>query len=66
MPVEVKTVLHLKSAISALPDETILGWDKEVEDKKVFKTPYKKMPEESGAHVVLLGDNKILMANDAP
>jgi len=43
-----------------------LGWNKEVEDLSLFKTDYKKMPEESGAHVVLLGDNKILMANDAP
>jgi dimethylargininase len=66
VPVEVKTVLHLKSAISVLPDLTILGWDKEVEDLSLFKTPYKKMPEQSGAHVVLLGNNKILMANDAP
>jgi len=63
--VPVTKVLHLKSAATALPDGTVIGWDPAVDDTSVFPS-YLSMPEESGAHVVLLDDKRLLMAADAP
>lgn len=63
--VPVTKVLHLKSAVTALPDGTIIGWDAAVDDPSVFGN-YRSMPEESGAHVVILDDTTLLMAADAP
>ena len=58
-------VLHLKSAITALPDGTIIGWQPVVDDIALFPN-FLPTPEESGAHVVLLGGNKLLMASGCP
>lgn len=58
-------VLHLKSAITALPDGTIIGWPPAVEDTSVF-TNFVAVPEESGAHVVLLNDQTVLLSTDCP
>ncbi|MGB8861899.1 MAG: dimethylargininase [Ilumatobacteraceae bacterium] len=58
-------VLHLKSAVTALPDGTIIGWEPAIDDISVFPR-FLGMPEESGAHVVLLGDDKVLMSADCP
>ncbi len=58
-------VLHLKSAVTALPDGTIVGWPPAVDDPALFPT-FVATPEESGAHVVLLGDDRLLMADDCP
>jgi dimethylargininase len=58
-------VLHLKSAITALPDETIVGWLPAVDDVDMFPT-FVATPEESGAHVVLIGGNKLLMSSGCP
>jgi dimethylargininase len=63
--VPITKVLHLKSAVTALPDGTIVGWPPAVDDPKVFPK-FLATPEESGAHVVLIGDNRLLMAADAP
>lgn len=63
--VPVSKVLHLKSAVTALPDGTIVGWDAAVDDWTVFPKRL-SMPEESGAHVVVLDDATVLMAADAP
>lgn len=63
--VPVTKVLHLKSAVTALPDGTIIGWSPAVDDTSVFDR-YLAMPEESGAHVVILDDTTLLMAADAP
>jgi dimethylargininase len=63
--VPVNKVLHLKSAVTALPDGTVIGWDAAVDDQSVFPT-YLSMPEESGAHVVVIDDRRVLMAVDAP
>ncbi len=63
--VPVTKVLHLKSAVTALPDGTVVGWDPAVDDSSVFPR-YLSMPEESGAHVVLIDDERLLMAADAP
>jgi dimethylargininase len=58
-------VLHLKSAVTALPDGTVIGYAPLVDDPAVFPR-FLAMPEESGAHVVLLGGPRLLMAADAP
>ena len=58
-------VLHLKSAVTALPDGTIIGWAPGVDDVSVFPN-FTPMPEESGAHVVILDERTLLMAADAP
>jgi dimethylargininase len=58
-------VLHLKSAVTALPDGTVVGYAPLVDDPSVFGR-FLGVPEESGSHVVLLGDDRLLMAADAP
>lgn len=65
VPVPVHKALHLKSAVTALPDGTIIGFPPLVDDPELFPS-FIPVPEESGAHVVDLGQNKILMAADCP
>ena len=65
VPVPVHKALHLKSAVTALPDGTIIGYPPLVDDPDFFPR-FVPVPEESGAHVVDLGGNKILMAADCP
>ena len=64
-PVPVHRVLHLKSAVTALPDGTIVGYPELVDDPSAFE-PFLAVPEPAGAHVVLLGGDRLLMAADAP
>jgi dimethylargininase len=61
--VPVRTVLHLKSAVTALPDGAIVGYPPLVPE---FFGDVLTVPEVSGAHVVLLGGNKLLLAADCP
>ena len=63
--VPVTKVLHLKSAVTALPDGTVVGYPPLVDDPSVWPS-FLEVPEESGAHVVLLGGDRILMSDDAP
>mgnify|MGYP002399320342 CR=1 FL=1 len=63
--VPVERALHLKSAVTALPNGTIIGWDPVVDDPEAFAS-YEGMPEEGGAHVVLLAEDHLLMAASAP
>jgi dimethylargininase len=63
--VPVTKVLHLKSAVTALPDGTVIGYPPLVDDPSVFER-FLEVPEEPGSHVVLLGGNKLLMASSAP
>jgi len=63
--VPVTKALHLKSAVTALPDGTVIGYEPVVDDPSVFQV-FRPVPEESGAHVVLLGDGKLLMSSRAP
>lgn len=63
--VPVSRVLHLKSAVTALPDGTVIGHPPLVDDPAAF-TRFLPVPEESGAHVVLLGGGTLLMAASAP
>jgi dimethylargininase len=89
--VPISKVLHLKSAVTALPQGTIIGYEPlindaameallllrkgsaalpaaECEGKSDKKTSsnFLSMPEEQGAHVVMLGQNYLLMSNKAP
>ncbi|MGW7007239.1 dimethylargininase [Streptomyces sp. NPDC054933] len=63
--VPVTRVLHLKSAVTALPDGTVIGHPPLVDDTSVFPH-FLPVPEESGAHVVLLGGGRLLMSASAP
>lgn len=63
--VPVNKVLHLKSAVTALPDGTVVGHIPKVDRPSLFPG-FLSVPEESGAHVVLLGGHKLLMAASAP
>ena len=63
--VPVRKVLHLKSAVTALPDGTVVGYESLVDDPAVWPS-FLPVPEESGSHVVLLGDDTVLMSADAP
>ena len=57
--------LHLKSAVTALPDGTVVGWDAVVDDPSVWSS-YLAAPEEPGSHVVLLDETTVLMSSAAP
>jgi dimethylargininase len=65
VPVPVSKVLHLKSAVTALPDGTVIGHIPKVDRPSLFPA-FLPVPEESGGHVVLLGGHKLLMARSAP
>lgn len=58
-------VLHLKSAVTALPDGSVIGYPPMVDGAQLFPR-FVEVPEEAGAHVVLLGQGKLLMAADCP
>ena len=58
-------VLHLKSAATALSDGTIVGWEPGLDSTEAFHR-FEAVGQESGAHVVLLEPDLILMAADAP
>jgi dimethylargininase len=57
--------LHLKSAITALPDGSIIGYEPVVDDPSIFPS-FLGVPEEPGAHVVILDDDLLLMSSAAP
>jgi dimethylargininase len=63
--VPITKALHLKSAVTALPDGTIIGWEPVVDDTSVFSS-FLSMPEEQGAHVVVVDDERVLMSDRAP
>ena len=63
--VPVERALHLKSAVTALPDGTVIGWDPVVDDPEAFPK-YRAMPEEGGAHVIQVGPGHLVMAASAP
>ena len=65
VPVPVTKVLHLKSAVAALPDGTVIGYEPLLDDPDLFDN-FVAAEEESGAHVVPLGDRRLLIAASAP
>jgi dimethylargininase len=60
--VPVAGVLHLKSAVTALPDGSLLGYPPRV--PVALRREFVAVPEESGAHVVLLRGGKVMLAAD--
>jgi dimethylargininase len=63
--VPVSKVLHLKSAVTALPDGTVIGHIPQVDRPALFPR-FLSVPEEAGGHVVLLGGHKLLISASAP
>jgi dimethylargininase len=57
--------LHLKSALTALPDGTVIGYEPVVDDPGAFPS-FLGVPEEPGAHVVILDEDLLLMSSAAP
>ena len=64
VPVSTRGTLHLKSAVTALPDGTLLGLT-ELLDADGLPS-MRRPPEPEGAHVVPLGDGGVLLAASAP
>jgi dimethylargininase len=64
VPVPLRAVLHLKSAVTALPDGTLLGLPELLDTSGL--PALRPVPEEGGAHVVPLGEGTVLMATSAP
>ncbi|MFB9315344.1 dimethylargininase [Nocardioides plantarum] len=58
-------VLHLKSAVTALPDGVVVGFEPLVDDPTVWSR-FLAVPEEPGSHVVLLDERTVLMSTSAP
>ncbi len=65
VPVRLHRVLHLKSAVTALPDGTFIASDRSLFDPAPFPT-MRLVPEEAGSHVILVGDGTIVMAASGP
>jgi dimethylargininase len=65
VPVPLHRVLHLKSAVTALPDGTVIATDPSLLDTSPLPT-LRIVPEEAGSHVILLGGGTVLMAASAP
>jgi len=63
--VPVSRVLHLKSAVTALPDGTVIGFEPLVDDPSVWEA-FLPVPEEPGGHVVVLDADTVLMSSAAP
>ena len=63
--VAVSKVLHLKSAVTALPDGTVIGYEPLVDEPAVFDT-FLPVPEQHGTAVVVLDEKTVLMSADAP
>jgi dimethylargininase len=57
--------LHLKSAVTALPDGTVIGHPALVDNPAIFPH-YREVPEVQGVAVVVLTDNSVLMSAAAP
>ncbi|WP_278045293.1 dimethylargininase [Actinomadura roseirufa] len=64
VPVDTRGCLHLKSAITALPDGTLIGLP-DLVDTSVLPC-MRVVPEGAGAHVVVLGPEHVLMSASAP
>ncbi|MDQ1609372.1 MAG: dimethylargininase [Microbacteriaceae bacterium] len=63
--VPVTKALHLKTAVTALPDGTVIGYPPLLDDTSLFPH-FLAVPEAEGAAVVVLDDNTVLMSSSAP
>ena len=67
VPVPVTKALHLKSAVTALPDGTVIGYPPLVDDPGIFAPhSFLAVPEDAGSHVVLLDEHTVLISAAAP
>lgn len=63
--VPITRILHSKSAVTALPDGTVIGYLPLVDDPLIFDR-FVPVPEDSGAQVLDVGAGKLLIAADCP
>ena len=63
--VPVTKALHLKTAVTALPDGTVIGYPPLVDDQGVFDR-FLPVPEAHGTAVVVLAPDTVLMSSAAP
>ncbi len=63
--VPVTKVLHLKSAVTALPDGTVIGHEPLVDSPELFEA-FLPVPEPEGTAVVVLDEETVLMSASAP
>lgn len=63
--VPVTKALHLKTAVTALPDGTVIGYPPLVDDQGVFDR-FLPVPEAHGTAVVVLAPDTVLMSSSAP
>jgi dimethylargininase len=61
----VTKALHLKTAVTALPDGTVIGYPPLLDDTSLFPH-FLAVPEAEGAAVVVLDENTVLMSSSAP
>ncbi len=65
VPVPVGPAPHLKSAVTVLPDGSFIGYTPALSDPGLFPR-FRAVPELAGSNVVLLGEDKVLMAANCP
>lgn len=65
VPVPLTRAGHLKSAVTALPDGTAIGYEALLDGRDAF-IRFMPVAEKAGAHVVLLNNNRLLMSTSAP
>ena len=65
VPVPVTRALHLKTAVTALPDGTVIGYPPLVDDESLFER-FLPVPEAEGTAVVVLDPQTLLMSSAAP
>ncbi|AAT89681.1 dimethylarginine dimethylaminohydrolase [Leifsonia xyli subsp. xyli str. CTCB07] len=63
--VPVTKALHLKTAVTALPDGTVIGYEPIVDDVRFFER-FLPVPEAHGTAVVILDEVTVLMSASAP
>ncbi len=63
--VPVTKALHLKTAVTALPDGTVIGYEPLVDDTRVFER-FLPVPEAHGTAVVVLDEETLLLSAAAP
>lgn len=63
--VPVTKVLHLKTAVTALPDGTVIGYPDFVDDPAIYPR-FVAVPEPHGTAVVCLSDTELLISDSAP
>lgn len=63
--VPVTKALHLKTAVTALPDGTVIGYEPLVDDTRIFER-FLPVPEAHGTAVVVLDEETLLISAAAP